>query len=83
MPGTGQIIMIVRERVRWKTMVLWSMKGIMRPMRIPRSGRRHAFSKVLCIVRLYRKCTRALTFQNVGAGVLSHFCLEDAHLCEG
>ena len=29
---------------------------------------RHAFSKVLSIVPLYRKCTRALTFQNVCSG---------------
>ena len=32
----------------------------------PRVPARHRFSKVLCIMPLYSKCTRALTFENVG-----------------
>ena len=52
-------------------------RGVTQRAKCPReAGRacpRHHFSKVLCIVRLYRKCTRALTFQNVGAGRMAAY----------
>ena len=43
---------------------------------------RHTFSKVLSVVLLYRKCTRALTFQNVCYALQESFSTQSKRLKE-